>query len=137
MRGIDTNVLARAFGLEDDPAQVEAAQAFLSDCRARGEVINVDTLVLVELVWLLRSKQYRFPRAAIADFLDELLDSDVVTVAERALVRRAIAAYRHGQADFFDYLLGHRNEGAGCTDTVTFDQALAGVPGFTVLRARE
>lgn len=136
MRGIDTNVIARAFGLEDEAGQVEAAQAFLRDCRARGETIHVDPLVFVELVWLLRSKRYQHSRAAVADLLDELLDSDIIAVAERALLRRSIAAYRHGKADFFDYLLGHRNEWAGCTDTVTFDRVLARTPGFTLLETR-
>jgi predicted nucleic-acid-binding protein len=48
-------------------------------------------------------------------------------------VRRALDDYRRGPGDFSDYLIGWRNRQAGCTDTATFDRALAKSDLFAVL----
>jgi predicted nucleic-acid-binding protein len=48
-------------------------------------------------------------------------------------IQRAIHHYRQGRADFSDYLIGEMAVAAGCRDTVTFDKALKGSRGFTIL----
>jgi predicted nucleic-acid-binding protein len=48
-------------------------------------------------------------------------------------VALAIDPWAVGRGDLADYLIGIRNEGAGCQATLTFDKALAGEPGFAAL----
>lgn len=126
MIGADTNVLVRYF-VEDDPAQSRRVDALL----ARGG-FHIDDVVLCELVWVLRSG-YRFDRPAIAKALGRILATAEFSFNDRDLLRRALADYQIGSADFSDYVIGRRNELAGCEATVTFDRALRDNPSFRVL----
>jgi len=44
--------------------------------------------------------------------------------SDKDLARHALADNRQGPGDFADYLIGWRNREAGCSETLTFDQAL-------------
>lgn len=132
MKGLDTNVLVR-FLTADDPAQSEAARQLVASAEAGGERLHVSTVVLAELVWVLRSRRYAVPRDRIADGLDALLEATVFEVQDRDLVRRAVQAFRSGPADFSDYLAGEQDRRAGCSSTVTFDRRLATADGFELL----
>jgi predicted nucleic-acid-binding protein len=41
--------------------------------------------------------------------------------------------FKHGSADFSDYLIGAIAQQSGCTQTVTFDKKLRGERGFELL----
>ncbi len=133
MRGTDTNLLVRFFA-QDDPAQGALVEALFAETESAGERLHVSTPVLCELVWTLRIAPFHWTREQLLVGLTVLLDIPLFEVQDRELVRRAVADYQRGPADFADYLLGHQNEAAGCTDTVTFDRKLRGHPLFTVLR---
>jgi predicted nucleic-acid-binding protein len=49
------------------------------------------------------------------------------------LVRHSFDEFRQSRADLPDHLIGEIASAAGCRDTVTFDRALKGAPGFTIL----
>ena len=112
MNGLDTNVLVR-YVTADDPEQAEAARAVIEGAERRGERLFVSGIVLCELVWVLRGGAYGYGKEAIAGALSGLLDSPVFEVQQRNLVRRALASYRDGHADFADYLLGLVHQDAG------------------------
>ena len=131
MRGIDTNVLLR-YILEDEPKQTPVAVELIERAENGHERLYVNAIVLCELIWTLRTA-YRTQRSEIASILEDLLDSPVFEVQDRDLVQQALEDYRHGKADFSDYLLGWQNRNAGCTDTVTFDRGLAESVAFSVL----
>ena len=132
MKGLDTNVLAR-YLLADEPEQTRAAQGLIEGAEARGEVLYLCTIVLCELVWVLRSAPYHLDRPAIASVLETLLDTGTFEIQDRELARRALADFREGRADFSDYLLGWVHRKAGCEETVTFDRKLRGKEGFSLL----
>ena len=130
MRGLDTNILVR-FITRDEPAQSEAARELIETTEREGGRLHISTLVLVELVWVLRGGVYGFSRSEVAEVLELILDSRVFQVQDRDLIRRALTAFRRGPADFSDYLIGEQDRGAGCDETLTFDRRLAESDGFS------
>ena len=131
LRAIDTNILIRAL-VSDEPGQFEAVKSLIRESERADEVLYVTTVVLTELVWVLRQR-YRLNRSALADRLDQLLASPTFQLERELVVAQALDQYRRGRADFADYLIGAIAQEAGCRDTVTFDQKLRETPGFTVL----
>jgi predicted nucleic-acid-binding protein len=129
VRGLDTNVLVR-FLTADEPLQSETSRRLIEDTEATGERLHLSTLVLAELVWVLRGGRYCLSRLEVADILDDLLDTAVFEIQDRDLVRRASAAFRRGPADFSDYLIGETDRQAGCSVTLTFDRRLASADRF-------
>ncbi|HVT57124.1 MAG TPA: type II toxin-antitoxin system VapC family toxin [Thermoanaerobaculia bacterium] len=132
MRGLDTNILLR-FLTADDPIQAERVAALFEEAERTGERLFVSIIALCELSWTLRGKPYRLARGQIAAVLERILGTSLLEVQDRGLVRRALAEYRPGRADFADYLLGRQNLEAGCAATVTFDRKLNGAAGFSFL----
>ena len=127
MRGVDTNVLLRMV-LLDDEKQAAAARRL-----ARGnERLFVTSIALCEFVWVLQ-RGYGLSRERIADTLEKLLQSDLIVAQDEDATREALAHYRGGRSDFADCLIGLLSQAAGCRDTVTFDRALKGLDGFTLL----
>jgi predicted nucleic-acid-binding protein len=121
MKGVDTNVLVR-YLTQDDASQGKRATAVFERALAAGERIHVDTVVLCELVWVLRTA-YGHERATVAATVDKLLDAAQLSIDDRDRVREAARRYTHGPGDFADYVLGLRNRSAGCDTTLTFDRA--------------
>jgi predicted nucleic-acid-binding protein len=122
MIGLDTNVLVRIFVSEggDDEAR---ARAFLAERSAPGAFF-VPTIVLVELVWTLRSR-YRFSRSAVSEVLSSLLDSDDFVVEHRSFVEEALRREVSNAADFADMMIAECCLAAGCERTFTLDEAAA------------
>ncbi|MEM1204713.1 MAG: type II toxin-antitoxin system VapC family toxin [Acidobacteriota bacterium] len=122
MIGVDTNVLVRWL-TADDPEQLEKVDRFVEKAVERKEPLHVDSIMLCELVWVLR-RAYRFSREEVADAVAGLLSTRQFEIDGRDRVRRALADFRQGPGDFSDYLIAARNQHAGCSSTVTFDRAL-------------
>lgn len=83
---------------------------------------TIDTIVLCELVWVLRTA-YRLDRATVATALLQLVDAAQLSLDDRDLVRAAGERYRAGPGDFADYAIGLRNRATGCEITPTLDRA--------------
>jgi predicted nucleic-acid-binding protein len=132
VRAVDTNVLDR-YMAADEPQQTRLAEHFIEACGKQQETIFIPILVLCELVWVLE-RSYRNSKAGILAALDQILETDLFAIENDSLVRRSIEEYRIGKGNFADYLIGNAAKHAGCSDTVTFDRALAGAQGFTLLR---
>jgi predicted nucleic-acid-binding protein len=132
VRGLDTNILLR-FLTADDPIQAERVGALFAAAERSGERLFVSVIALCELSWTLGGQPYCLDRGEIAAILERILGTSLLEVQDRGLVRRALADYRPGRADFADYLLGWQSLEAGCAETVTFDRKLNGAAGFSVL----
>ncbi|MGH9614677.1 MAG: PIN domain-containing protein [Bryobacteraceae bacterium] len=129
MRSLDTNVLVR-YLTADDAHQLAAAERIVDECREAGEPLFLATLVLCEAVWVL-DRSYDLTKPQIIEVLDRILTADQFRFEREAPIRRALERFRKG--NFADYLIGEAAAEAGCRDTVTFDRALKGSEGFTVL----
>jgi predicted nucleic-acid-binding protein len=131
VKGLDTNVLVR-YLTQDNPGQSRKATEVIERALSGGDRVHVDTVVLREVVWVLRSA-YGFDRATIADVLSKLIEAAQLSIDDRDHLREATTRYRGGGGDFADYVVGLRNLGAGCETTLTFDRTHRRDELFTVV----
>jgi predicted nucleic-acid-binding protein len=125
METFDTNVVLRIV-YRDDPGQAERACSAWQAAVASGGIF-LTTVVLVELAWVLRAAA-KFDRPEIAAALESLCDAEGVTVEEVLRVRRAIARFKVGAADFSDCLILEAARDAGALPVSTFDDRFAKEP---------
>jgi predicted nucleic-acid-binding protein len=130
MVALDTNVLLR-FLLNDDARQSAEAERLIRKFAALGEVISISTVVLAEVMWVVKS-QLRLPRDARRDFLEPLLLDPRFRFEHQGQAIAALESWVSGGADYSDYLIGELAGAAGAAQTLTFDKALKGAPGFKV-----
>lgn len=122
METFDTNVVVRTL-IKDDPEQCERAARAWRDAVARGGVF-VPATVLIEVAWVLRGAG-KLDRATIGSAIRHLIDSEGVTIEHDALVRRAVARFEQGPADFSDYIILESSRFAGALPVLTFDARFA------------
>lgn len=132
MRGLDTNVLLRYLAA-DEPPFYALASRFLAEAEESGETLFLSTVALCEILWTLKGPRYRLDRAAQAMVVEGLLSRKLLIVEDGDVVRAALEDFRSGRGDFADYVIGRHSRRSGCSDTVTFDQALTTDEGFTLL----
>ena len=131
MTGIDTNVLVR-YLTRDDADQYQRAKAFLEATCTEKNPGYINTIVLSELVWVLKAA-YSATKDELVMVLDQILLTRQFEVAHRDAVRAALQDFKQGAADFSDSLIGRLNREAGCAETSTFDQKAGKLDGFHVL----
>ena len=118
MIGLDTNVLVR-YVMQDDPRQSPRATR-LMDSLAPQAPGYVSLVVLVELVWVLRSN-YGLARGQVATVLETLLRSKELLVERVETVARALERFESAGADLADALIERIAAASGCEATYTFD----------------
>jgi len=128
----DANVLVRLL-VEDDAAQFAAAAAVLARTAEAGERCHLTDVVLCETAWVLGSV-YGARRADVLAALSAIVGDERYGFDDAEALRRALAAFEAGRADFADYLIGARSERQGTRTTYTFDGRLRDREGFTLLR---
>lgn len=130
MIGLDTNVLVR-YLIADDARQVELVDRLVASALQRGEAFHVDTIVLCETVWVLRSS-YGFSRQQILTALQQI--SRHFQLADVEIFPSVLDSFEQAKGDLSDYLIGERNLKAGCAYTATFDKNLDQAIGFELLK---
>jgi len=128
MLGVDTNVLVR-FLVRDHEIQFQKARKLIKREVAAGRRVFVNQLVLLETVWVLRSR-YGIPKNQIIDTLSGLLDSTDVCLEDEAAVEETLFLWRDTNTDFADCLIAAKNRRLGCQATATFDVKAAKLHGF-------
>jgi predicted nucleic-acid-binding protein len=122
MRAIDTNVLVRLVA-RDDPKQVAAAEAFVS------QGAWVSHLVLAETTWVLTAV-YELGHAEIATAADMLLNHTLLTLEDPDVVSAALERFRKRPAvGFTDCLMLEVARKAGHLPLGTFDRDLGNLDG--------
>jgi predicted nucleic-acid-binding protein len=114
---VDTNILVR-YLTWDDLAQAKAAAQVIES----GETIAISSIVLCELVWVLR-RAYRLSVGEISDSIREVIESRNVVV-DRPAAEMGLALLRGG-GDFADGIIRHDAERARCRHIATFDRDFA------------
>ena len=131
MIAVDTNVLVRLI-VNDDEAQARAVERLFIKARRDQTALFVSDVVLCELAWVL-TRRYRLSRFDIAEELENLLETELIVVANEGVVSRAASAYGSGKGDFADYLIREQALAAEASEVVTFDRSVKGEAGFRVL----
>jgi predicted nucleic-acid-binding protein len=114
---VDTNVLVRYLTWDDERQALEAANAIET-----AEAIVVPTIVLCELVWVLK-RAYRYANAEIIEILRRLILIRVVEI-ERPAAEAGIGMLARG-GDFAEGVIRHEADRAKDDRIVTFDQDFA------------
>lgn len=123
MIGLDTNIIVRVL-VQDDPAQLRRIQKALEkECSEENPGL-LNSIVLVETVWVLESA-YSYGRADVARAVETLLQIREFEVQCQDQAWEALTHYRNGNADFADVYLASINRTLGCTDTLTLDRKAA------------
>jgi predicted nucleic-acid-binding protein len=118
---VDTNILVR-YLTWDDLAQARAAARVIES----GETVAISTIVLCELVWVLR-RAYRLSATEIADAIQDIIESRNVA-ADRPAAETGLDLLRRG-GDFADGVIRHDAERARCRHIATFDREFADLLG--------
>ena len=90
----------------------------------------VSTIVLVELVWTLRS-QYGYDKSSILKVLESLISAKELDFEYSELVQQAYRLYSNSTTGFADALIGLIHKNYGCETTVTFDKKAAKLAEFS------
>jgi predicted nucleic-acid-binding protein len=118
---VDTNVLIRYLTWDDEEQAIEAADAIEG-----ADAIVVPTIVLCELVWVLK-RAYRYASPEIIDILRRLVAIRAVEI-ERPAADAGVAMLVRG-GDFADGVVRHEADRSRCDRIVTFDQGFARLLG--------
>jgi predicted nucleic-acid-binding protein len=128
MIGLDTNILVR-YLTQDDAGQSPVATDLLEFRLSQRRPGFISVVVMVETVWVLE-RAYGFRDEEIAAVLEGLLQADVLVIQNEQEVFTATMALKEGTGSFADALVGALGIRAGCSHTLTFDQAASRLPGF-------
>ncbi len=77
-----------------------------------GERCFIDSIVLCELVWVLRGA-YGYEKEEIVAVLEKMFSTVEFSIEDKDIAYGALEDYRCGPGDFADYLIGWRNRMAG------------------------
>lgn len=133
MAALDTNVLVRLL-VEDDKAQLAAAEGLIRRCVSAGETLYVPVTVFLELEWVLRSS-FGFSKSATVETLSQLLSSVELRFESEAAVEAALLLYIQGTADYSDCLHLALARVCGEQPLWTFDKTAAKLDGAQLLTA--
>ncbi|MEZ5536329.1 MAG: type II toxin-antitoxin system VapC family toxin [Thiolinea sp.] len=131
MKAVDTNVLVR-FLVQDDEKQTPIATRLLSDAEASKQPLFVSNVVVLELMWVLRSS-YEVSRDDILDSLNDLLSMTALEFQDQTIVRDFVMSAQNNNYDLADLLISQIAKGKACDTTLTFDKKAAKAPHFTKL----
>lgn len=131
MIGIDTNILLRLV-LQDHPVEGPQARRLVESLDSETPGF-VNTLVLAEFVWTLRSR-IGLTREQTAQAVAGLLNAADIVFEQEELVEFVLERATNSKADFADLMIAIKNEAAGCTRTMSFDKnACKMIPSMELL----
>lgn len=131
MKALDTNVLVR-FLVQDDEQQANVVNTLLTNAEADKQAFFVSNVVVLEIMWVLKST-YRVPRDVILASLNELLSMSILEFQNQTAVRDFVINAQGNTYDLADLLIAQIGQIKGCETTLTFDRKAAKSPFFTQL----
>jgi predicted nucleic-acid-binding protein len=114
---VDTNVLVRYLTWDAEEQAIKAATILES-----GYMIVISTIVLCELVWVLK-RAYRYPGEEIVNVVRDLIQTRNAEI-DRPAAEVGLQMLARG-GDFADGVIQHDAGRAKCDRVVTFDQDFA------------
>ena len=122
MIGLDANCLTRLF--VDDPESMQQCREIRAVVGEAGGFF-VPTVALVEMTWVLKSKDYKFADSKVRKLIEAMLAMPGILWQDRPLVESALGARGVGLADGL-ILAAAKARGARL---LTFDKKLARLSG--------
>ena len=131
MPALDTNILVR-YIVQDDSAQLAAAQRLIRKCVAEQMTLFVPVTVTLELEWVLRSS-FEFTKAETVGAMSDLFSAAELSFESERALEVALDLYRSKTSDFADCVHIALAAQAGEPPLWTFDKGAAKVPGAQIL----
>ncbi len=117
---IDTNLLVR-FLTEDDPVKAKAVETLLKKA-GRGEIkILIPSVVIAELVWVLRSF-YAMEAEEISELVGAVLNTPGLDTQDKLILREALKTFERTGIDFVDAWILEFAHDRGIGRIYTFDK---------------
>jgi predicted nucleic-acid-binding protein len=118
--------------ITDNPKQNELAAQFL-DSRSASDPAYVPLLVFAEACWVLK-RVYRFRTDQISMALLSIMSGGDIVFEEEDFIHGLLSDEGAFGGDIADHVIAHMATQAGCSKTITFDQAAAqNIPGMELL----
>lgn len=128
MKALDTNVLVR-YLVADDKDMAARALRLLNVAHNSGESYLVTPLVLLETLWVLRSK-YGLGRQDICEAVLKLENLSGVTFDNPELIRKFLQHAANSVLELADLLIALHAKECGADTVLTFDRKASRNPFF-------
>jgi len=128
VKALDTNVLVR-YLVADDKDMATRALRLLQDAQTSGESYLVTTLVLLETLWVLRTK-YGLGRQDIRETVLKLENLSGVTFENQELIRKFLHHAADSVLELADLLIAIQANECGAQTVLTFDRKASRSPLF-------
>lgn len=135
MPALDTNLLVRWL-VQDDETQADQVEALFRSSIASRRPLFVPCTVVLELEWVLRSR-YGYPKAAVVQGLDSLLEARELDVQFEAAIERALYLYRQSSVEFADCVHVGLSAAAEHLPFLTFDERASRLSGAELLAGHQ
>lgn len=119
---IDTNYFLRFLLADITPQYTEAKALFLSAAEGK-KIVFTSTIVIFELYWVFTSF-YEKNKKEVASILEQILAMHFVVIAERDILKAAVALYKKSTFDLEDAYNMSYAKAKGAKEFKTFDKKI-------------
>jgi len=131
VKALDTNVLVR-YLVADDKDMAARALQLLKNAHISGESYLVTTLVLLETLWVLRTR-YGLERQDICKAVLNLENLSAVTFENPGLIRKFLQHATDTILELADLLIALHAKECGSETVLTFDRTASRSPFFEAI----
>jgi len=117
---VDTSVILRIL-IKDDALKARAAVNLLQSAGEKDLVLYLLPVAVLETVWVLE-KVYAFPRKAVREVVEAILNTPALRVEKEAVFRKALKAYEEKNIKFADAVMGFWGLDQGYPIVFTYDE---------------
>ena len=117
---VDTSVILRIL-IKDDELKARAAVNLLKSAGEKDLVLYLLPVAVLETVWVLE-KVYFFPRKAVREVVEAILNTPALRVEKEAVFRKALKAYEEKNIKFADAVMGFWGLDQGYPIVFTYDE---------------
>jgi predicted nucleic-acid-binding protein len=117
---VDTSVILRIL-IKDDDLKAKAAVNLLKSAGEKDLILYLLPVAVLETVWVLE-KVYAFPRKAIREVVEAILNTPELKVEQEAVFRKALKTYVEKNIKFADAVMGYWGLDKGYTTVFTYDE---------------
>ena len=102
---VDTSVILRIL-IKDDEFKAKAAVNLLKSAGEKDLILYLLPVAVLETVWVLE-KVYAFPRKAVREVVESILNTPELKVEQEAVFRKALKTYAEKNIKFADAVMGY------------------------------
>jgi predicted nucleic-acid-binding protein len=117
---VDTSVILRIL-IKDDELKSRAAVNLLKSAGEKDLILYLLPVAVLETVWVLE-KVYAFPRKAVREVVEAILNTPELKVEQEAVFRKALKTYAEKNIKFADAVMGYWGLDKGYGTVFTYDE---------------